>query len=316
MENSQTSNKTEVPSLASRRHRHSRVISGYWTEDKKLHWRYRTKNLSPNEAESVEVRFPVLIRNTPTPQKNDAMKTLLENMAQTEVLWIGPTRKDWAFNLDAMKKEFRDLEELPWCSGTVYIEPDFEVDHEMIVLGRTKYYETYIVFYINPEVLDMQPLQVAPPIEIQQSLRQFRMDYPSATKVAFVMMKFGTTEAHNKIIAGIRDALLPFNMSAVRADDKEYHSDLFYNILTYLYGCGFGIAVFERIEHEDFNPNVSLEVGYLLALKKQVCLLKDKTLKTLPTDLVGKLYRTFDPQDPVTSIPPSLLKWMKDKGIV
>jgi hypothetical protein len=231
------------------------------------------------------------------------------------VFWIGPGRKDWAFNLDAMKKQFQDLEDLPWCSGTVYVEPDFEVEHEMIVLGRSKYYQTYVVFYINPEVLDMQSLQVAPPIEIQQSLRQFRMDYPSAMKVAFVMMRFGTTNAHNKIIAGIRETLLPFSISAVRADDKEYHSDLFYNILTYLYGCGFGIAVFERIEQDDFNPNVSLEVGYLLALKKQVCLLKDKTLKTLPTDLVGKLYRTFDPQDPIASIPPSLLKWMQDKGI-
>ena len=41
--------------------------------------------------------------------------------------------------------------------------------------------------------------------------------------------------------------------------DKEYHEDLLPNILIYLHGCGMGVAVFERIEAEDFDPNVSLE---------------------------------------------------------
>lgn len=71
----------------------------------------------------------------------------------------------------------------------------------------------------------------------------------------------------------------------------------------------------ERIEADDFNPNVSLEVGYMFALKKPVCLLKDKTLKTLHTALVGKLYRVFDPQDPASSVPPVLTQWLEDKGI-
>jgi nucleoside 2-deoxyribosyltransferase len=86
--------------------------------------------------------------------------------------------------------------------------------------------------------------------------------------------------------------------------------------MTYLYGCGFGIAVFERIEAEEFNPNVSLEVGYMFALNKPVCLLKDRTLKTLHTDLVGKLYKTFDPQDPIKTIPDEVTQWLSDKEII
>jgi hypothetical protein len=110
--------------------------------------------------------------------------------------------------------------------------------------------------------------------------------------------------------------LQPFGITAVRADDKHYHDDLWPNVLTYIHGCGFGIAVFERLEQDEFNPNVSLEVGYLYGLGKPVCLLKDKTLKTLHTDLVGKLYRPFDPQNPKTTIPTELSKWLADKGIV
>ena len=65
-----------------------------------------------------------------------------------------------------------------------------------------------------------------------------------------------------------------------------------------------------------FNPNVSLEVGYMLGLGKSVCFLKDRTLKTLHTDLVGKLYRSFDPQDAANSIPPELFAWMDQKGFI
>lgn len=153
------------------------------------------------------------------------------------------------------------------------------------------------------------------PSEIKESLERFRRDYPDAHKVAFLMMRFGKTKAHENIVAGIKAALDPLRVAVVRADDKQYHDDLFPNVLTYIYGCSFGIAVFERIETEQFNPNVALEVGYMFALKKNVCLLKDKTLNTLHADLVGKLYRVFDPLDPVATIPQELSRWLEDKGL-
>jgi hypothetical protein len=83
-----------------------------------------------------------------------------------------------------------------------------------------------------------------------------------------------------------------------------------------LHGCGFGVSVFERIQQDNFNPNVSLEVGYMLALKKRVLLLKDQTLKALHTDLVGRLYRPFDVLDPGKTIPPQIEGWMEDKGLI
>jgi hypothetical protein len=42
---------------------------------------------------------------------------------------------------------------------------------------------------------------------------------------------------------------------------------------------------------------------------------KDKTLKTLHTDLVGKLYKGFDPQDPEVLIGSELERWLNDKGL-
>jgi hypothetical protein len=141
-------------------------------------------------------------------------------------------------------------------------------------------------------------------------------DYPNNTKTAFIMMRFGRSPAHRKITEAIKKALAPFNIVALRADDKEYHPDLFPNVLTYMYGCRFGIAVFERIESDEFNPNVSLEVGYMMALSKPVCFLKDATLHALPADLIGRLYRPFDPQRPAASIPMELKKWCEDRGLI
>lgn len=153
------------------------------------------------------------------------------------------------------------------------------------------------------------------PSEIAESISRFFKDHPDYNKNAFIMMRFGETKAHESITNSIISTLNNYDIKALRADDKEYHDDLYFNILTYIYGCRFGVAVFERLESDSFNPNVSLEVGYMLALKKPVCFLKDKTLKTLQTDLIGKLYRSFDSQDPQKTISTNLEKWLKDKEL-
>jgi hypothetical protein len=157
---------------------------------------------------------------------------------------------------------------------------------------------------------------VSEPPMIAESLVKFRAAHPDPSKVGFLMMKFGKTPRHDEITQAIRETLAKFGMIAVRADDVEYHEDLYYNVATYMHGCGFGIAVFERLESDDFNPNVSLEVGYLRALRKPVCLLKDQTLKSLQSDLVGKLYRSFDPQSVTATVAPALAGWLKDQGLL
>jgi hypothetical protein len=153
------------------------------------------------------------------------------------------------------------------------------------------------------------------PLHIRESLQRFRRDHPDPDAVAFILMQFGTTRAHEEIAQAIKDELAIHGITGVRADDKEYHDDLYYNVLTYLHGCKFGVAVFERIEGEDFNPNVALEVGYMFASIKPVCLLKDRTLTSLHADLVGKLYREFNTQDPQGTIRPQLAKWLTDKDL-
>ncbi|MGO9646154.1 MAG: hypothetical protein ACLPY5_15590 [Candidatus Bathyarchaeia archaeon] len=86
------------------------------------------------------------------------------------------------------------------------------------------------------------------PTEIHDSLEIFKRDHPDPAKVGFIMMKFKDTKAHKEILYAIKSALTTRQLTGVRADDKEYHENLYENILTYAYGCGFGVAVFDRIE--------------------------------------------------------------------
>lgn len=155
-----------------------------------------------------------------------------------------------------------------------------------------------------------------PPPAVRDSLNHFRVDHTNPDKTAFIMMQFLGTEPHTTIAEVVKDSLGKHGISGVRADDKEYHDDLFPNVQTYMHGCGFGVAVLERIEEQAFNPNVSLEIGYMLALGKPVCLLKDRNLESLNADLIGRLYQEFNSYNPESSIPPKLDKWLSDKRLI
>jgi nucleoside 2-deoxyribosyltransferase len=281
-----------------------------------IHWQY-SKGGAWDEEEGVKVSFHLTSFSNQY-QRRQAIKAIERILEKNNVSWITTGHKEWTLDLDKLLDKLKEFipgfSSMNWFKGKVSLEPEFETE-ERIVFDKPKY-DARVAFYIVPEVLRRPVMPLEPPIEIKESFERFKHDYPDPTKVAFIIMQFGKTKAHNEIVKAIRRVLNSHDISGVKADDKQYHDDLFPNVMTYLYGCGFGIAVFERIEAEKFNPNVSLEVGYMLALKKSVCLLKDGTLETLHTDLVGKLYKAFNTQDPIKTIPDKITQWLFDKGII
>jgi hypothetical protein len=159
------------------------------------------------------------------------------------------------------------------------------------------------------------PAQVMPS-EISVSLERLREKYPNSKKLGFLVMRFAAEKPYKKIVEAIKRTGEQHGLAIVRADETEFHADLWGNVRTYLHGCGFGIAVYERIQSDEPNANVGLEVGYLMAMNKPVLLLKDKSAATLQSDLAGKLYKPFDPHDAEGTIPAQLTKWLGDYGII
>lgn len=169
---------------------------------------------------------------------------------------------------------------------------------------------------IAPELMLGRSHIDAAPARLRPSLLRLLQDHPHYDRNCFVIMPFTKTRWHAKIHRAIKQTLQRLHLNGLRADDCPYDDDLFTNVETYLHACSFGIAVFDRLVSDNYNPNVTLEVGYLIGLGRPVCLLKEKTLPKLPSDLVGRLYREFDVQDIPGTIPREIENWLYERRII
>ncbi len=152
------------------------------------------------------------------------------------------------------------------------------------------------------------------PKELQESLEKFRSDHPNPGRVAFLMMNFEKRDFYPQLVEALKLSFEKQKITLLRADDKEYHSNLLLNIRTYMHGCGFGVAVYDKVSKKNFNPNVSMEVGYMLAMNKEILFLKNKDLDNLNEDLLGTLYKNFNTYKIQETIPKNVNKWLDDKG--
>lgn len=135
---------------------------------------------------------------------------------------------------------------------------------------------------------------------------------------AFLMISYANTEQLNAISKVIESTLDEYSLALVRADMQLREKILWENVQQYMHSSQYGVAVFEKLAGEAAYLNVSLELGYMMAQDKPCLLLKEKGVKSLPTDLRGHLYRTFDGTSEETierSLPPEVIGWLRDLGI-
>lgn len=149
----------------------------------------------------------------------------------------------------------------------------------------------------------------------QELIEKFRIDHADSVCTAFLIMRFSSKRVYSQIQEALKTAFDSLGIRLLRADDKTYSDDLFENVRLYADCCSFGVAVFDRIEGDYFNPNVSLEVGFMLGRQKPVLLLKDDSIQVLPADLVGKLYVPINIHDPQEGLTERIRKWLNDYSI-
>jgi len=150
-----------------------------------------------------------------------------------------------------------------------------------------------------------------PPQEIGNSLEWFRTHKGEPWEMAFIMIQFKDDERRQRTEAKICEAFEKSGITAVSAAEQKKNDTLLQNVKTFLYGCGYGVAVFEKIGQRDFNPNITWEAGFMEGLGRRVLLLKDKNLRYLPADLAGKLFEPFDPQK-LKTVSAAVAKWSRD----
>lgn len=151
--------------------------------------------------------------------------------------------------------------------------------------------------------------------DIRASLRSFAKQHRRYNANVFLMMAFQGSRRNTAVTNAIRLSLQEYGLVGLRADDCDYAETLWGNVCTYLLGCAYGIAVFEKVGRRGFNPNVAIEVGFMLSRKKRLLILKDQRIHRLPTDTVGRLYREFDPGRLRASIHKQVSSWAKTIGL-
>lgn len=126
----------------------------------------------------------------------------------------------------------------------------------------------------------------------------------------FVIMPF---REKLKIVYDIIQSVFAKNeYIAIRANEKLFTDDLWNNVKVYLDCCKVAVAIFDKNDQDSYNPNVALEVGYMLAKGNKVCLLKDCKLPKLPSDLISRMYMEYDSDKIETTLPQQLELWIRD----
>ena len=127
-------------------------------------------------------------------------------------------------------------------------------------------------------------------------------------KNVFIMTAYRKDDKrYEEMENNIRSALSKKGFNPWFAKDKTLDTNLWTNVQAFMLACKYGIAVFTASEgqedditqHEpNYNPNVSIELGFMLSRGREVLILKDKRVKRLMTDMGGRLYGDLDLEDP------------------
>ena len=129
----------------------------------------------------------------------------------------------------------------------------------------------------------------------------------------FIMMRYRRLNPHFiEIEECIRKTLKLYGLIGRLAKDSAIVDDIWGNIVLYMEQCRFGIVVYEDIDEREFNPNISLELGYMYATGKRCLLLKEERMPRLPTDICGKIYKDFDALNLSSSIEKQIHEWCKN----
>jgi hypothetical protein len=151
--------------------------------------------------------------------------------------------------------------------------------------------------------------------ELKPDCDRFLSDHPDYERNVFIMTRF---DPGNRLLEQLdqelRRTLCRHGLNALRADDRMYPTDrqLWKNVCIYMLCCDYGVAVLEDRGKDEFNPNVSLEYGFMRALNKPALLLKDVGFRNLRADIIGTLTAVFDITDITGTLAPAVEQWIGD----
>ncbi len=143
------------------------------------------------------------------------------------------------------------------------------------------------------------PPWAAPP-RWQVGLKRLLADHPFETNV-FCMTRFPSEgpmpDPVRDAVELVRERLARFGLTVHLASDRLIDDDLLSNVGAYMWGSLYGIGIVEDRAKSGVNYNAVIELGGMIVTGRRCGILKDKGVKTLPTDLAGQVYKSVDLSD-------------------
>lgn len=157
------------------------------------------------------------------------------------------------------------------------------------------------------------PAELAPPKWLH-AIERLTQTFPFETNV-FLMTRFPQDGRDTTYLDPIRPAI-PVMKAALKmhgltlhlALDRQLDDDLLGNVAAHMWACQFGIGMLEDRMKRGLNYNVLTELGAMLMTGRRCALLKDQSSPTLPTDLVGLIYKPIDLDD-LSSLEATVHAW-------
>ncbi|HLQ14720.1 MAG TPA: hypothetical protein VK256_02520 [Candidatus Eisenbacteria bacterium] len=137
------------------------------------------------------------------------------------------------------------------------------------------------------------------PIQWVRSIRRLLDQYPFERNV-FCMTRFpATAEAElpdpiRAVISTTRAALSTHGLTMLLASDRAADDDLFGNVAAHMWASQYGVGLFEDRVGRSLNYNLVIEVGAMVMTGRRCAMLKDVTAPSMPTNLVGRIYKDVD----------------------
>lgn len=169
--------------------------------------------------------------------------------------------------------------------------------------------------FLGGMVHTVVPPPLAPP-SMLPNLKGFLDDHPFERNVLGMTRFPDEADAEDPdplkpVLDAAREVCAKHGLEFHLASDRDIEDDLWQNVAAHMWASRYGIAFFEDRRGRGINYNLTIEVGAMLMTGRRTAILKDRSSPNLPTDLVGKIYKSVDLDD-LDAVKALLHAWIRD----
>lgn len=120
----------------------------------------------------------------------------------------------------------------------------------------------------------------------------------------------GPEDHFAQLIPKLREVVAEHGLVLQVASDGLAEDTLWANVVTYMWACKYAIVLMDSADGI-LNSNVLIEIGGMLMTGRRCAILRDKSVPTMPSDLVGHIYKPTDLTDHDASAG-EIHQWIRD----